>query len=151
MDSRSIVGRNRGTKLSFEGEAGRSRTEQYHADGTRVDQILRKYATHGIDANNVGLFRRAHVPAPQYGIQQDFDYQTQLNTIIKIQDYFSTLPARTRELFRNDPGNMLQFLSDPRNRDQAIKLGLLPKDKVAEGSAREPEKKPVVEAGDKKA
>lgn len=143
MDSRGNLGPDgnrikRATSLSFSGDRGVSKTQQHHAAGTRVDSILRQYETKGVDANSVGLFRWAHQPAPEYGIQQDFDYQTQLNNVIKVKEYFASLPSRTREIFKNDPGRMLRFMTDPKNLKQCQELGLLPKPKPKP----EPEKKP---------
>lgn len=140
MDSRSTVGKENKapTKIDFSGEKGRSKTQQHFAAGTKVDAILRQYETKGVDANSVGLYRWSHQPAPQYGVQQDFDYQTQLNNVIKVKEYFATLPSRTRELFRNDPGRMLGFMADPKNRKKCEELGLLPKP----APKPEPEEKP---------
>lgn len=115
------------TSLQFNGTQGKSRTEQHHANGTSVDAILRQYATKGVDQSKVGLFRWAHIPAPEYGIQPDCDYQTHLNNVIKVQEYFAKLPAQTRDMFHNDPAIMLGFIADPKNRKRAENLGLLPK------------------------
>jgi len=63
---------------------------------------------------------------PRYG---DFsavgDYLTSLQTVIDAQDAFMSLPAVVRDRFSNDPGQLLAFLQDPANADEAQRLGLL--------------------------
>jgi phage internal scaffolding protein len=41
------------------------------------------------------------------------------------QYQFDQLPALIRDRFHNDPQEMLAFLNDPNNYDEAIKLGLV--------------------------
>lgn len=65
----------------------------------------------------------------QTPLQGDFtdvlDYQGALNLIRAADAGFMTLPADLRSRFQNDPGQMLDFLSDDGNRAEAEKLGLL--------------------------
>lgn len=53
-------------------------------------------------------------------------YQDALNAVIQAQDGFDELPAKLRERFANDPYELLKFVSDEKNRDEAISLGLIP-------------------------
>lgn len=53
------------------------------------------------------------------------DFQTVQNMIIEAQHMFDSLPARIRSRFRNSPSELLDFLSDESNRDEARVLGLL--------------------------
>lgn len=49
-------------------------------------------------------------------------------SIIKIQDadrLFMSFPAEVRERFGNDKVNMIDFLEDPKNYDEALKLGIV--------------------------
>lgn len=63
---------------------------------------------------------------PTYG---DFtgagSYQECLNRVIAAQDDFFELPSALRSRFGNDPAQLLDFISDPDNFDEALKLGLL--------------------------
>lgn len=45
--------------------------------------------------------------------------------ISQASNAFNSLPAQTRKKFGNDPEQMIQFINDPNNADEAIKLGLL--------------------------
>lgn len=55
------------------------------------------------------------------------DYQTALNTVIAAEQHFAALPSKVRERFKNDPSELVAFVRDEKNRDEAIELGLLPK------------------------
>ena len=63
---------------------------------------------------------------PQYG---DFsgvlDYHSAMNAVLAAQDAFADLPATMRARFDNDPNNLIRFLDDPNNRDEALALGLI--------------------------
>lgn len=54
------------------------------------------------------------------------DYQDMLNRIQAAQDSFESLPSRVRDRFGSDPRQLFAFLQDSGNRDEAIKLGLIP-------------------------
>lgn len=63
---------------------------------------------------------------PLYG---DFtnvpQYQEALNIVNEAQEAFESLPSLVRERFQNNPAMMLDFLADPKNRAEAVKLGLI--------------------------
>lgn len=148
MESRGKLQPKKNTKLDFTGTV--SKTKQAFKHGTQVDNILKRYATMGVDANDVGLFQR-HVAQSNYGIADTtLDYQAQLNRVIKVQEYFRRLPSSTREKFRNDPANMIAFIADPKNKTEAIKLGLVAdpttnKDEKKDDKKPEPAKTPEPE------
>lgn len=77
---------------------------------------------------------------PFYGDVSDFDGLQE--SIIKVQeaeDLFMQYPASLRERFENDPVQFVEFMSDPKNTDEAIKLGLaLPKPVVLPPPVPEP-------------
>lgn len=53
------------------------------------------------------------------------DYQECLEHLFNADEQFASLPARVRERFSNDPSQLFEFLADPGNRDEAVKLGLI--------------------------
>lgn len=69
------------------------------------------------------------------------DYQRQLNMVISVREYFEGLPSMIRAGFNNDPAAMIEFMADPRNREECYKLNLL--DNPA---AKQPEKETNSEA-----
>lgn len=56
-----------------------------------------------------------------------FDYQTAMNAVLAADAAFMGLPANVRERFGNDPQAFVEFCSDSRNREEAAKLGLVPR------------------------
>jgi len=95
-----------------------SLAQQQFKDETDINNILRQF-------NVTGLLPEAPL-SPRYG---DFtgivDYHTALNAVIAAEDGFMELPAELRARFQNDPENLINFLNDEKNKDEAIKLGLV--------------------------
>ena len=96
-----------------------SRTKQAFAEECDINQIMLKY-------KNTGLLTHVNNAQAQYG---DFsnvpDYHTALNQIQSAQDSFLALPAHIRAKFNNDPQDLIQYLNDETNYDDALKLGLI--------------------------
>lgn len=92
--------------------------QQQFKDETDINNILRQF-------NITGLLPEAPL-SPCYG---DFtgivDYHSALNAVIAAEDQFMALPANIRARFENDPENLINFLNDESNKDEAIKLGLV--------------------------
>lgn len=64
------------------------------------------------------------------------DYRSALDTVRSAEQMFEGLSSEIRERFSNDPARLLDFLSDEKNRDEAVRLGLLnPKPEPAVQSA----------------
>lgn len=59
------------------------------------------------------------------------DYQTALNIVNSANSQFEALPAAVRDRFANSPALLLAFLADENNRDEATRLGLVPKKEAA--------------------
>lgn len=53
------------------------------------------------------------------------DYQLSLNQVMAAQESFEALPSNIRARFQNNPGALLAFLEDPKNQEEAVKLGLI--------------------------
>lgn len=88
------------------------------------------------------------VNTPTYG---DFtgigDYRQALDAVMAADDAFMQLPAKVRERFNNDPAELVDFVSDFRNRSEAIELGLIPPPATPDGVIPSPEvAKPAAEA-----
>jgi phage internal scaffolding protein len=93
-------------------------TQQHFKDECDINNILRQF-------NITGLLPESTL-SPRYG---DFtgisDYHTALNRVIAAEDEFMALPAQIRSRFDNDPANLIEFLENSDNKDEAIKLGLV--------------------------
>lgn len=64
--------------------------------------------------------------APMYAdVTNVPDYRSAFDIVKRANDLFMGLDAFVRERFANDPARMMAFLSDPKNRAEAISLGLV--------------------------
>jgi hypothetical protein len=64
-------------------------------------------------------------PQLQYGDYANApDFLNAQLLVKQAEDQFNALPAVARTRFRNDPATFLAFLNDPKNLDEARKLGL---------------------------
>lgn len=95
-----------------------SLTKQAMGAETDINNIMKKYEKDGIITH---LAKHQG----QYGdFSEVVDYHTALNTMIDADDAFASLPSRIRGEFLNDPGKFLDFVHDPKNHDQMVKMGL---------------------------
>lgn len=101
------------------GEILPSETHQSSKDECDVNKII---ARHKQGIINTHVNTKAGVYAD---LSSAPSYQEALQTIINANNAFDTLPASTRKRFGNDPQEFLQFMSDPSNKEEAKKLGLL--------------------------
>lgn len=107
-----------------------SLTQQSGADECDINCIVER-AKRGADIS--GLIRPN---PPLYGsLIGAPDYREALQAVVDAKAAFESLDARIRERFGNDAVRMLEFLDDPANRDEAIKLGLVkaPPEPVSSG------------------
>jgi phage internal scaffolding protein len=95
-----------------------TRAQQHHAEECDINTIVKRFGITGKMPINQSEAR--------YGDFTDADdYHTALNKIIAAEDDFMRLPADIRASFDNNPADLIGFLNNPANRDQAEKLGLL--------------------------
>lgn len=98
----------------------KSRTEQEHLQETDINFIADRFMRTGAAPQVLNM--------PTYGdFRGTFDFQSSMNLIKQAKDEFMSLPAKVRTRFANDPQNLLEFLNDPENREEAIKLGFVNK------------------------
>lgn len=99
------------------------RTQQHFQEQCNINTIVEK-------ARKTGLLSHVNSRIPQYAdVSKIPDYMQAMEIIIKADNAFYSLDAKTRERFANDPANMVEFLRDPKNYDDAVKLGLVEKPK----------------------
>lgn len=99
-----------------------SRTKQSQADEADINKILERFERTGFlpVANALGG------PQARFGDFSDgLDYVEAQNRVAAARQAFEALPARVRERFRNDPAELVEFLGDSNNLDEAVKLGLV--------------------------
>lgn len=102
------------------GEILPSMTRQSEMEACDIHNILKQFSQRGFEE-----LVRQNAAAGQYADLTDLpDYQEALNTVIAADAAFMALPSQIRDRFQNDPANFVNFLSDPSNQDEAIRLGL---------------------------
>jgi len=111
---------------------GPSLTHQSMKDETDMNRIMEKWA-------KTGVLEHRNTYEGQYGdfLSAPDDYHSAMNAVLEAQEMFADLPASVRKRFANDPGLFLDFVSDPKNRDEMEELGL------AETKIVEPDVKPA--------
>ncbi len=99
-----------------------SLADQSQKDECDINRILARYRETGylVDPLHPGTRK------PLFGDFTDIpDYQAALDLIAKADDAFMKLPAKIRDRFSNNPQEIFDFLNDEKNRDEAVKLGLI--------------------------
>lgn len=96
------------------------RTKQEFKDETNINVIMKRYGVTGEWPQTTAF--------PQSG---DFvaaaSFHEAMNVIAQAQQAFSEVPSHIRARFENDPAKFEAFLRDDKNRDEAVRLGLVPK------------------------
>lgn len=104
---------------AFDEKQRPSRVQQHHKDSTDLNKILKKYTQTGLR------------PSPKPGYYADLtkmkSYQESLDTVIRANEAFETLPANVRKEFNNNPAELVKFMADKKNQQRAIELGLIEK------------------------
>ena len=99
-----------------------SKTQQHFEGESNIETIVERFmgTGHLVDP----MVARNRTP-----MQGDFtdipaNFQDLNNLVIKARDAFATVPAPLRAAFENDPQRFIQFVGDPANNDECIRLGL---------------------------
>jgi phage internal scaffolding protein len=93
-------------------------TEQAHKDACDVNKIIRKYDTQGL-ISHISKFEA------KFGDLTGLDFKAANDLIAAAKSTFENLPSEIRNRFKNSPEELLTFMENPENRDEAIKLGLI--------------------------
>lgn len=113
----------------------KSMTQQSSMAECDINSIIKKFEM-------TGLATHVSEKVAQYGdFTQVGDFQSAMYTVTAANDMFMALPAHVRERFKNDPAVLLDFLSDPQNEAEGLKLGLLEAKKPPEVVPPTPEAK----------
>jgi len=96
-----------------------SLTDQSQAPQTDINNIMKAYMKTGDEA----LLKRR---AGQYAdLTQIGDLSEALSQIQLAEEAFMDLPSDLRYRLNNDPSQFIEYLNDPQNTDEAIRLGFL--------------------------
>lgn len=111
-----------------------SMTKQSFVQECDINNIVFEFTQHGMVTHvNERAQQGAFVDLPD-----SVDYQEAIEIARSAQTAFDQLPAHIRRRFDNSPEKFLDFLQDPANQDEAIKLGL-----ATDSRAKEPSESPA--------
>lgn len=106
------------SKLMFKGPRSKSLTQQQFKNSVNINTIMAK-------AKKTGVLP-VRTNQPYFG---DFsivtNYKEMLDKVLAIDELFMQLPSKVRNKFANNPEEILTFLQDPKNEDEAREIGLL--------------------------
>lgn len=112
----------------------RDLTDQAFKDQCDINKIVQHF-------EDSGMWPVPGKQAPTLGYDAFDDHPTlqdQLQLVIDTKERFSALPVAVRRRFGNDPEALVSFVTDARNRDQAVALGLIPAAPVGAASSSGP-------------
>lgn len=92
-----------------------SRTNQADAEAADINNIMKRYNYNQLP----------DVPAVVGEFSQITDYHEMALAVRQAEGAFQQLPGALRERFGNNPQTLINFLDDPKNRDEAVRLGLV--------------------------
>lgn len=97
-----------------------SRTQQQFKKDCDVNEIVAKFKRTG---------SITHIKNTQEGVYADLttlpvDLQEARQIVLQAEQSFAAMPAQLRQRFGHDPKNLIEFLENPQNDDEAVKLGL---------------------------
>lgn len=95
-----------------------SMTKQADAQETDINFIIKQY-------RNTGVVRHTSARLAQYSNTEAISFQDAMDYIARTTQEFEQLPADLRKRFGNDPTQLVEFMNDPANYDEAVKLGIL--------------------------
>lgn len=96
-------------------------TQQQFREECDINNIIKKHTRTG-ELTHVSQKLGSYLD-----VSEITDYQSMLQSVQNAQDAFMALPASTRARFRNDPGELLAFIQNDSNYDEAVSLGLIDK------------------------
>ena len=101
-----------------------SMTQQQFKDEADINNIMARYQKTGVLVDPLTQVTRK----PMFDDFSELgDFRDHQQAVIDAQEMFMQLPSRLRARFGNDPAELLQWLSNSANKDEAIELGLMSK------------------------
>lgn len=96
-------------------------TKQAFMPECDINNIIKKF-------EKTGMVNHLNEKQPFYGdVSNIASYADAINIVQEAEDLFMKMSPGIREKFNNDPEKMIAFLNDPKNIDEAIKLGMASK------------------------
>lgn len=101
------------------------RTKQSFKDDCDVNKIIKRYKA-------TGVVTHLNAMEARYGDLTGIDFDRAMEIVTNARGLFDELPSGIRKRFNNDPGLFLDFMDNPENAEEMVKLGLGTKREVGE-------------------
>lgn len=131
MSTKPIVKNMFSPSEQVESPPGEKRAKQEFKQDADINSIMAKF-------QKTGAIDHASKYQPLYGIASPQTLQEAMNTVTAAQTMFEELPSSLRVKFNNRPQDFLEFIQNPDNKSEAIKLGLTSLSDEAEKLVQEP-------------
>lgn len=95
-----------------------SSVQQHFKDDCDINILVERFS-------RTGQLQQRDPNDYSFGDFSAVDYQSALDIIMVANEQFGTLSANVRDRFSNNPAELLHFLEQESNRDEAVKLGLI--------------------------
>jgi len=112
-----------------------SLTVQSFAQDADLNVLAKRFGINGIPMHPVD-------PSHYRDTSEDPQLRDILDAQRDAQHHFNALPAKLRKRFHNSPKELWNFLQDPENADEAVRLGILSRDPEPEAIPKEPKAAP---------
>lgn len=110
-------------------------TQPQFKDECDMNRILEKYSPEQIEERRLAM-------QGMFGDYSDvLDYGQAKMLVNNCDAAFNSLPAKVRSRFDNDPEQLIEFMLDESNNEEAVQLGLKPKDVLASKETPKSEEK----------
>lgn len=121
MNRKDFSGWKPGQKIKPVLVTGPGLTKQEFVGETDINAIMKRYNATGV------------LPVDMAGVQPVFadvsnigDFASVMQKMTSAQEAFNSLDPHLRARFGNSPADLVEFIQDDRNRDEAVRLGLVP-------------------------
>lgn len=95
-----------------------SRAQEHYQNDQNVNHIMAKYRKTG----DASLLLKVKT---EYGTFENFEgLSKHVSKLARAEEAFAALPQSIQKQFNWQPGEMLEFIDDPKNKEAAIKMGL---------------------------
>lgn len=101
--------------------------QQQFKDDCDINQIVNRF-------QKTGAIDHAARYQPEYGLASSATLHESMNLVARAQSMFNELPSKLRRRFNGDPRELLAFVQNPANEQEAKDLGLALSD-VAQAQA----------------
>lgn len=128
MNARVVFVRN-GLQDNYDVDSASDSSGCHCSEVSLTDQSMKEESDINVIVSRFGItgeLPQNYRPPLEMDFADIFDYQSARNALIEAERRFMEMPADLRSRFENDPQKVIDFLIDPKNLDEAIKLGLAP-------------------------